>query len=92
MEIFDLIGQVGAPIAAALIMGYFIFLTLKNLLEGILDQVKMVDTFTMSLVNRVKTMNNALIRIDTLVSHALHVNPDVERLARANGKEDARRD
>ena len=92
MEIFDLIGQVGAPIAAALIMGYFIFLTLKNLLEGILDQVKMVDTFTMSLVNRVKTMNNDLIRIDTLVSHALHVIPDVERLARANGKEDARRD
>ena len=92
MEIFDFIAQVGAPIAAALIMGFFIFQTLKYILEGVLDQVKMVDTFTSSLVNRVKTMNNDLIRIDTLVSHALNVNPDIERIARANGKDDARRD
>ena len=66
--------------------------TLKYILEGVLDQVKMVDNFTSSLVNRVKTMNNDLIRIDTLVSYALNVNPDIERIARANGKEDARRD
>ena len=92
MEIFDFIAQVGAPIAAALVMGFFIFQTLKYILEGVLDQVKMVDTFTSSLVNRVKTMNNDLIRIDTLVSYALNVNPDIERIARANGKEDARRD
>ena len=86
MEIFDFIAQVGAPIAAALIMGFFIFQTLKYILEGVLDQVKMVDNFTSSLVNRVKTMNNDLIRIDTLVSHALNVNPDIERIARANGE------
>ena len=92
MEIFYFIAQVGAPIAAALIMGFFIFQTLKYILEGVLDQVKMVDNFTSSLVNRVKTMNNDLIRIDTLVSHALNVNPDIERIARANGKDDARRD
>ena len=92
MEIFDFIAQVGAPIAAALIMGFFIFQTLKYILEGVLDQVKMVDNFTSSLVNRVKTMNNDLIRIDTLVSHALNVNPDIERIARADGKDDARRD
>ena len=52
MEIFDFIAQVGAPIAAALIMGFFIFQTLKYILEGVLDQVKMVDNFTSSLVNR----------------------------------------
>jgi hypothetical protein len=46
----------------------------------------------MGLENRVKTMNNDLIRIDTLISYALKVNPDVERLARADGKIDARRD
>ena len=52
----------------------------------------MVDNFTSSLVNRVKIMNNDLIRIDTLVSHALNVNPVLERIARADGKDDARRD
>lgn len=92
MEIFDLIAQVGAPIAAALVMGFFIFQTLKYILEGVVEQVNMVDNFTNSLVNRVKTMNNDLIKIDTLVSHALNVNPDIDRIARADGKEDARRD
>jgi hypothetical protein len=83
---------VGAPIAAALVMGFFIFQTLKYILEGVVEQVNMVDNFTNSLVNRVKTMNNDLIKIDTLVSHALNVNPDIDRIARADGKEDARRD
>lgn len=82
----------GAPIAAALVMGFFIFQTLKYILEGVVEQVNMVDNFTNSLVNRVKTMNNDLIKIDTLVSHALNVNPDIDRIARADGKEDARRD
>tara|TARA_B100000900_G_scaffold306979_1_gene265606 strand:+ start:217 stop:495 length:279 start_codon:yes stop_codon:yes gene_type:complete len=92
MEIYDLIAQVGAPIAAALIMGFFIFQTLKYILKGVIGQVEQIDIFTGSLVNRVKTMNNDLIRIDTLVSHALHVNPDIERISRADGKTDARRD
>jgi|TARA_R100000656_G_scaffold57724_1_gene45123 hypothetical protein len=92
MEIFDLIAEVGAPIAAAIVMGFFIFSTLKYILEGVLGQVDQVNSFTVSLVNRVKTMNNDLIKIDTLVSHALRVNPDTDRLARADGKEDARRD
>ena len=39
-----------------------------------------------------KTMNHDVIRIDTLVSNALGVKPDVDRIARADGKNDARRD
>ena len=46
----------------------------------------------MALDNRVKTMNSDVIRIDTLMSNALGVRPDVERIARADGKVDARRD
>jgi|TARA_Y100000780_G_C13627410_1_gene395043 hypothetical protein len=92
MEPFSLIADVGAPIAGALIMGFFIFLTLKYILESVTGQVSGMHGIIMSLENRVKTMNNDLIRIDTLISHALKVNPDVERIARADGKVDARRD
>ena len=42
--------------------------------------------------DRVKTMNHDIIRIDTIVSNALGVKPDVDRIARADGKEDARKD
>ena len=92
MEPFSLIADVGAPIAGALIMGFFIFLTLKYILESVTGQVSGMLGIIMGLENRVKTMNNDLIRIDTLISHALKVNPDVERIARADGKVDARRD
>ena len=92
MEAFSLIEAVGAPIAGALIMGFFIFLTLKYILESVTGQVSGMHGIIMALENRVKTMNYDLIRIDTLISHALKVNPDVERIARADGKIDARRD
>ena len=92
MEAFSLIEAVGAPIAGALVMGFFIFLTLKYILESVTGQVSGMHGIIMALENRVKTMNNDLIRIDTLISYALKVNPDVERIARADGKIDARRD
>ncbi len=92
MEAFSLIEAVGAPVAGALIMGFFIFLTLKYILESVTGQVSGMHGIIMALENRLKTMNNDLIRIDTLISYALKVNPDVERIARADGKVDARRD
>jgi len=46
----------------------------------------------MGLDNRVKTMNADMIRIDTTVSYALGLKPDMDRISRADGKNDARRD
>jgi hypothetical protein len=45
-----------------------------------------------ALDNRVQTMNNDLVQIDAKVSHVLGVQPNVERIAANEGKEDARRD
>ena len=49
------------------------------------------------LITRASIMNNDMIRIDTLVSAALDLSPDLDRIARAenfveDGKIDARRD
>lgn len=91
-EIFKLIGELGFPIAAALGAGYFVFLTLRFILEGVSDSVKRMSGIITALDNRVKTMNHDVIRIDTVVSNALGLRPDVDRIARADGKTDARRD
>ena len=48
-EVFNLIGDVGVPIAMALIMGFFIFMVIKQIFEGIVDNIK---TLTMFFVNR----------------------------------------
>ena len=91
-EIFKIIGDLGMPVAAALAGGYFIFLTIKLLLGGVLSSVKGMANIITALDNRVKTMNHDVIRIDTVVSNALGLRPDVERISRADGKNDARRD
>jgi hypothetical protein len=91
-EIFKVIGDLGMPVAAALAGGYFIFLTIKLLLGGVLSSVKGMAGIITALDNRVKTMNHDVIRIDTVVSNALGLRPDVDRISRADGKTDARRD
>ncbi len=92
-----LIAQVGAPIAGALAMGVFIFLIIKQILEGLVGQIKTLTIFAESLENRARTMANEMIKIDMLVSSALELRPDIERVARAenfveDGTIDVRRD
>jgi len=97
MEIFDLIAEVGLPIASGLIMAFFIFLVMKQLMDGLVDEIKTVQGISKMLITRASTMNNDIIRIDTSVSSALNLSPDLERIARAenfveDGSIDARRD
>ena len=92
MDFFKLVAEVGFPIAASLAAGYFVFLTLKFILQGVTGSVNGIKGIIMALDNRVKTMNHDVVRIDTIVSNALGLRPDVDRIARADGKNDARRD
>ncbi len=89
---FKLVAEVGFPIAAAIAAGYFVFLTLKFILAGVTGSVRGMAGIITALDNRVRTMNHDVVRIDTVVSNALGLKPDVERIARADGKNDARRD
>ena len=97
MDIFGLISDVGAPIAGSLVMGFFIFTVIKQILEGVVDSIKTLTMFCKSLENRSITMSNEMIKIDMLVSSALELRPDIEIIARAENfiedwKLDVRRD
>jgi archaellum biogenesis ATPase FlaH len=91
-EFFKLVADVGFPIAAALAAGYFVFLTLKFILAGVTGSISGMKGIITALDNRVKTMNHDVIRIDTVVSNALGLKPDIDRISRADGKDDARKD
>ena len=93
----SLITELGLPIASGLIMGYFIFLIMRQLMNGLVDEIKTVQGISKMLITRASMMNNDMIRIDTVVSSALNIPPDLQRIARAenfveDGKIDARRD
>jgi hypothetical protein len=96
-DLFVLIGEVGAPIAGSIVMGFFIFIVIKQLLEGVVDDIKTLTMFCKSLENRARMMSNEMIKIDLLVSSALELRPDIDRVARAENfiedeKLDVRRD
>ena len=93
MEVFlEILQKFGLPVMAASVMGTFIYIILKYILSGVVGSVKSLHGIIMSLDNRIQTMNNDMIKLDILVSHALNVKPDEERIARADGKDDARKD
>ena len=93
MDLFlDILVQFGLPVAAAAVMGVFIYIILKYILAGVVGQVATITTLISALDNRIKTMNHDMIKLDILVSNALKLKPDEERIARADGKDDARKD
>lgn len=87
-----LVTDVGFPIAGAIVCGTFVFIILKFILSEITASVKGLGNMIKSLENRVQTMNNDIVKIDTLVSHAFNKHPNLDRLAANEGKEDARKD
>jgi len=66
-------------------------------MNNLVSDIKSIQGITKMLITRAAIMNNDIIRIDTVVSSALDIPPDLERIARAenfveDGKIDARRD
>lgn len=92
MDFLQIVSEVGFPIAAAIAGGYFVFLSVKFILNGVTENVKSLKGIIGALDNRVQTMNNDLVKIDALMSYTLGVKPNIDRLAANEGKEDARRD
>lgn len=83
-EFFKLVVDVGFPIAGAVAAGYFVFLTLKFILAGVTASVNNMATIIKGLDDRVDTMTTQLQRIDVKVSHALGLQPDYDRISRAD--------
>ena len=78
-------------------MGFFIFMVMKQMMDGLVDEINTIQGITKMLITRATIMNNDMIRIDVSVSSALNLAPDLDRIARAenfveDGKIDARRD
>jgi hypothetical protein len=93
MDLFlDILVQFGLPVAAAAVMGVFIYIILKYILAGVVGQVGTITMLISALDNRIKTMNHDMIKLDILISSALNLRPDLDRISRSDGKEDARKD
>tara|TARA_B000000609_G_C24179372_1_gene356692 strand:- start:1828 stop:2109 length:282 start_codon:yes stop_codon:yes gene_type:complete len=89
---FTLLIEFGLPVASAAVMGIFIYIILKYILDSVISQVNTMHGIIMGLDNRIKTMNNDMLKLDVQVSDALDLRQDEDRIARSDGKKDARKD
>ena len=85
-QFFKLVAELGLPIAASVGMGVFILFIIKYILNGIVNSIKFIESVIQQLDNRIKTMNNDIIKIDQQVSEQLGIPIDTDRVARADGK------
>ena len=92
MELFEVIVELGFTITAVLGGGVFIVVLLKYILASVVESTQTLNQLITALDNRVKTINNDMVRLDSLVCHVLGVKPDTRRISAADGKEDARKD
>ena len=92
MDIWTIIADLGLPIAAAVASGVFIMIVINYILSSIVSSINFIQTVAEQLDNRIKTMNNDILKIDNEVSEQLGLPVETDRIARADGKEDARKD
>ena len=91
-DILGFVEQVGIPITAALAVGYFLFIILKFMLAQVTDRISGISGALLSLENQIDVMNNDIVKIDAQFSCAFRCQPNLNRIAASEGKEDARDD
>ena len=73
MEMLQFATDVGFPIASACVGLYFVFLTVKFLLDGVQERINGLISIIKQLDTRVTAMSNDIIRIDSLMTDALEI-------------------
>ena len=93
----ELIAEFGFPIVAMVGLGYFVYYVWRTMIGVIGPAIKEMHFALIKLIDQIRMLDNDMIRLDTSVSAALDLNPDLDRIARAenfveDGSIDVRRD
>ena len=91
-EILQAIETIGIPAAGAVGLGYLVWTLFKSLIADIHKKLDSQHAMIVALIDRVRQLDNDLIRIDAMCRSVLGMKPDVERIARADGRKDQRKD
>ena len=92
MEFLQFVTDVGFPIAAACVGMYFVFLTIKFLLDSVLEKIKSLIGIIKQLDRRVTAMSQDIIKIDVLMTEALDMPIEKEKVARFKHPQEGRID
>jgi hypothetical protein len=88
----NLLETVGIPAAFACGLGYLVWKLFQHLISDVHKKLDAQHGMIVALIDRVRQMDNDMIRIDSMCRTALGIHIDVDRIARADGKKDQRKD
>ena len=92
MDIIGIIETVGIPAAFAVAAGFLVWKLFNHLIADVHKKLDTQHSMIVALIDRVRQIDNVIIRIDTMCRTAMGVPVDVDKLARADGKKDQRKD
>lgn len=75
-QVADLINQYGFPIVAAVGMGYFVFFIYMYVTDTLTPIIKETNTTLISLIDRIRMLDNDLIRLQQKVNVVLQIKKD----------------
>jgi len=87
-----LLETVGIPAAFAVAAGWMVWKLFQHLIADVHKKLDVQHSMIVALIDRVRQMDNDMIRIDSMCRTVLGVQVDVDRIARADGKKDQRKD
>ena len=91
-DFMTILETVGIPAAFAVAAGWMVWKLFNHLIADVHKKLDTQHCMIVALIDRVRQMDNDMIRIDSMVRTAMGIQVDVDRLARADGKKDQRKD
>ena len=91
-DFMTILESVGIPAAFAIAAGWMVWKLFNHLIADVHKKLDTQHGMIVALIDRVRQMDNDMIRIDSMVRTAMGIQVDVDRLARADGKKDQRKD
>ena len=79
MDLPQLVNQYGLPIVAAGGMGYFIFFIWKYVTTQIKPKLGQAFTVLVALIDRIRMLDNDLIRLDQKLNMFIELNEEYEK-------------
>ena len=91
-DFMTILETVGIPAAFAIAAGWMVWKLFNHLIADVHKKLDTQHGMIVALIDRLRQMDNDMIRIDSMVRTAMGIKVDVDRLARADGKKDQRKD
>lgn len=90
-EIPDLIEKLGFPIAMVIMIGWGLWKIVKWLQDSLTGKIGYQTDILVQLIDRIRVLQTDILKLDTMIRTRYGLEPDEERISRANEPRKAKR-